>query len=88
MCCLSVPLLTFWRHFGSPVSSMKAALFIHGIDQDKTAVEARLRLPWSNGPVEQVNRLKLLNQANVRAWSILLLFSRPPLRPRRRLVLP
>ena len=35
--------------------------FVAGLDRDREAVEAALRLPWSNGPVEgQVNRLKLV----------------------------
>jgi transposase len=37
--------------------------FVAGLDRDREAVEAALRLPWSNGPVEgHVNRLKLLKR--------------------------
>lgn len=37
--------------------------FAQGLEQDKAAVLAALRLPWSNGQVEgQVNRLKLIKR--------------------------
>jgi transposase len=37
--------------------------FVTGLDRDRAAIEAALKLPWSNGPVEgQVNRLKLLKR--------------------------
>jgi transposase len=37
--------------------------FVAGLDRDREAGEAALRLPWSNGPVEgQVNRVKLLKR--------------------------
>jgi transposase len=37
--------------------------FVAGLDKDKEAVLAALRLPWSNGPVEgSVNRLKMLKR--------------------------
>jgi len=35
----------------------------HGLEADRAAVEAALRLPWSNGPVEGHNhRVKLLKR--------------------------
>lgn len=37
--------------------------FVVGIQRDRSAVEAALRLPWSQGPVEgHVNRLKTLKR--------------------------
>src|SRR5262249_21974623 len=37
--------------------------FAKGLREDEMAVQAALRLPWSNGPVEgQVNRLKTLKR--------------------------
>jgi len=37
--------------------------FVVGIERDHAAVEAALRLPWSQGPVEgHVNRLKTLKR--------------------------
>ena len=37
--------------------------FAAGIERDRAAIEATLRLPWSNGPVEgQVHRLKLIKR--------------------------
>ena len=35
----------------------------NGIDGDRAAVDAALRLPWSNGPTEgHINRLKLFKR--------------------------
>jgi Transposase len=57
-----------------PVSSRRASLstwlvvakqtelrsFALGVERDRTAIEATLRFPWSNGPVEgYIHRLKL-----------------------------
>jgi transposase len=39
------------------------ARFAQGLQEDLTAITARLTLPWSNGPVEgHINRLKLLKR--------------------------
>lgn len=45
----------------SAIPEMKS--FVVGIERDRNAVEAALRLPWSQGPVEgHVNRLKTLKR--------------------------
>ena len=45
----------------SEVGEVRA--FARGIRRDYAAIEAALRLPWSNGPVEgHVNRLKFLKR--------------------------
>jgi transposase len=52
-----------WREraIASGLSDLQS--FVAGLERDLEAVEAAIRLPWSNGPVEgQVNRLKLLKR--------------------------
>jgi transposase len=52
-----------WREraLASGLSDLQS--FVNGLERDQEAIEAAIRLPWSNGPVEgQVNRLKLLKR--------------------------
>jgi transposase len=50
-------------HATAPESSVEMQRFAKGLREDLAAVEAALRLPWSNGQTEgQVNRLKLIKR--------------------------
>jgi len=52
-----------WRERALASELPDLRTFVAGLERDRHAVEAALRLPWSNGPVEgQVNRLKLLKR--------------------------
>jgi transposase len=52
-----------WRESALASGLPDLRSFVAGLDRDREAVEAALRLPWSNSPVEgQVNRLKLVKR--------------------------
>jgi transposase len=58
-----LPAFRHWRENALASGLPDLRSFVAGLDRDREAVEAALRLPWSNGPVEgQVNRLKMLKR--------------------------
>jgi hypothetical protein len=52
-----------WESWWAAAQQTGLRSFALGVERDRAAIEATLRLPWSHGPVEgQVHRLKLLKR--------------------------
>ena len=51
-----------WPGWLEEAQNSPLASFARRLKRDQAAVEAALRLPWSNGMVEGVHRLKLLKR--------------------------
>jgi transposase len=55
--------LEAWLQLATASSMAELASFAEGVRRDLAAVQAAMRLPWSQGQTEgQVNRLKLLKR--------------------------
>lgn len=55
--------LSVWLEQVSGSGLPDLVTFARGLERDKDALEAALRLPWSNGPTEGVvNKIKLIKR--------------------------